>query len=74
VLVAGDLLVWSRLLVLDGELANAEPKRLRYCLLHTAGLIVSGGRRRWLRLADGWPWAADLVAAFDRLGALPLRT
>lgn len=27
-----------RLVALDGEMARAEPKRLRYCLLHAAGV------------------------------------
>jgi hypothetical protein len=73
-LIAMDLFAWSRLLVLDGNLARAEPKQLRYCLLHTAGQIVRSGRRRCLRLADSWPWADHLVTAFQRLHALPLRT
>ena len=37
VLIAGDLLARLRGLCLEGDLAHAEPKRLRYCLLHTAG-------------------------------------
>jgi hypothetical protein len=65
-LIAHDLLVWCRHLCLTGELARAEPKRLRYTLLHTAGLIARTGRRTRLRLASGWPWATDLVNAFDR--------
>lgn len=73
-LVAQDLLAWSRLLVLDGPLARAEPKRLRYCLLHTAAVMVRSGRRNWLKLAAGWPWAEQLVSAFERLETLPLRT
>jgi Transposase DDE domain group 1 len=73
-LIAMDLFAWSRRLVLDREWAGAEPKRLRYCLLHTAGQIVRSGRQRWLRLADTWPWADQLIAAFDRLDALRLRT
>jgi hypothetical protein len=73
-LVAHDLLAWSRLLLLDGALARAEPKRLRHCLLHAAGVVVRSGRRTRLRLAAGWPWADDLVVAFDRVRALRLRT
>jgi Transposase DDE domain group 1 len=73
-LIAMDLFAWSGLLILDGDLARAEPKRLRYCLLHTAGQIVRSGRRSWLRLADNWPWANQLVAAFARLRTLPLQT
>jgi hypothetical protein len=72
-LIAMDLFAWSGALVLDDDLASAEPKRLRYCLLHTAGQIARTGRRTWLRLADTWPWADHLVAAFDRLNDLPLR-
>jgi hypothetical protein len=72
-LTAQDLLAWTRLLVLDGDLARAEPKRLRYCLLHTAGMIVRRGRRRWLRIADDWPWATTLIAAFDKVRLLPQR-
>lgn len=72
-LVAHDLLCWSRLLVLDGDLARAEPKRLRYCLLHTAGLIARTARRVHLRLAADWPWADDLVTAFNRVRTLRLR-
>lgn len=67
VLCAHDLLAWTRLLVLDGDLAVAEPKRLRYCLFHTAGHIVTTGRRRFCHLSRDWPWTPDLVDAFDRV-------
>lgn len=67
VLIAGDLLVWMKGLCLDGELARAEPKRLRYTILHTAGVLVRSARRTSLRIAEGWPWADDLVEAFARL-------
>jgi len=36
-LIAQELLAWTRLPCLDGELALAEPKRLRQRLLHVAG-------------------------------------
>jgi hypothetical protein len=74
VLVAQDLLVWAQQLVLDGDLARAEPKRLRYCLWHTAGVITTSGRRHRLRLAEDWPWTDALLRAFTRLTAIPLRT
>jgi hypothetical protein len=67
VLIADDLLAQLRGLCLEGELAQAEPKRLRYCLLHAAGLLVRSGRRITLRIAQGWPWDHDLVAAFARV-------
>ena len=51
-LIAHDLLAWCQLICLDGDLAPAEPKRLRYCLLHAAGIIARSGRRTRLRLAS----------------------
>ncbi|MCC6790660.1 MAG: IS1380 family transposase [Thermomicrobiales bacterium] len=70
-LLAQDLFAWAKALVLDGELALAEPKRLRQRLLHVAGRIVRSGRRKILRLPRGWPWAEPLRAAFERLRSLP---
>jgi len=67
VLVACDLLAWMKGLCLEGSLAAAEPKRLRYTLLHTAGVLVRSARRTTLRLAESWPWNDELVAAFGRL-------
>jgi hypothetical protein len=67
VLIAGDLLAQLRGLCLEGELAQAEPKRLRYCLLHAAGLLVRSGRCTTLRIAEGWSWGHDLMAAFARI-------
>jgi hypothetical protein len=71
VLIAQDLIAWAQQLLLDGELARAEPKRLRYALWHTAGRLVRHGRHTILRLARAWPWAETLVRAFTRLRALP---
>ena len=67
VCIAGDLLAWMRALCLDGELAKATPARLRYTLLHTAGVLVHSARRVTVRIAAGWPWAEELVRAFARL-------
>ena len=74
VMLAHDLIVWTQALVLDGELAKAEPKRLRYRLLHVAGRLAFSGRRAKLHLQDTWPWAAELVAAFQKLKTLPAAT
>jgi hypothetical protein len=73
VLTAHDLLAWTRLLVLTGDLAHAEPKRLRYCLLHTAGQLVTTGRRSICRLSKSWPWTDDLVHAFTRVRTIAMR-
>jgi hypothetical protein len=71
VLLAHDLIVWTQALLLDGELAKAEPKRLRYTLLHVAGRLAFSGRRAKLHLQGTWPWATELLAAFRRLKAIP---
>jgi hypothetical protein len=73
ILAAQDLTVWTQALLLDGPLAVAEPKTLRYRLLHVAARLVRHARRRILRLQRSWPWAAELARAFARLRALPLR-
>ena len=70
VMLAHDLLVWTQALVLDGELAKAEPKRLRYRLLHVAGRLAFSGRRAKLHLQHTWPWATELLAAFQKLKTL----
>jgi hypothetical protein len=70
-LTAIDLLAWARVLLLDGELAAAEPKKLRYRLLHVAARLTRGGRRLRLRISATWPWRNELTTAFHRLAALP---
>ena len=74
VLLAHDLIVWTQALLLDGELAKAEPKRLRYRLLHVAARLAFHGRRGRLRLQHDWPWSTELASAFARLKALPAAT
>jgi hypothetical protein len=73
VLTAQDLVCWTQALLLDGPLAVAEPKLLRYRLLHVAARVVRHARHVILRLQATWPWAAELARAFTRLRALPLR-
>jgi Transposase DDE domain group 1 len=70
-LIAQDLIAWTQQLALDGELANCEPKTLRYRLLHTAARLAFHARRATLRLQATWPWADTLATAFTRLAALP---
>jgi hypothetical protein len=70
VLAAADLLVWCQQLLLAGELAVAEPRTLRYRLLHVAGRLAHGARQVWLRLPEHWPWTGDLLDAYQRLAAI----
>jgi hypothetical protein len=69
--IACDLLCWLRLLCLDGPLAKAEPKTLRYRLLHTAARIIRGQRKRTIRIPTTWPWAQQLAACLRAALALP---
>jgi hypothetical protein len=73
VLAAQDILYWTQTLALTGELARAEPKTLRYRLLHTAGRLAFHARTAVLRLPRTWPWAGELAAAFARVAAIPAR-
>jgi hypothetical protein len=72
VLAAQDLTCWAQGLLLDGHLAVAEPKTLRYRLWHVAARIVRHARRVILCLQRSWPWAIELARAFARLRTLPL--
>ena len=72
--LAQDLTVWAQGLCFTGELARAEPKRLRYCAWHAAGRLVHTGRRFILRFDAAWPWANQIAGAFERLDALSFRT
>jgi hypothetical protein len=67
VLAAQDLTAWLQALLLDGDLAIAEPKHLRTRLLHTAGRLVTHTGHDTLRLTSAWPWTPTLAAAFGRL-------
>jgi hypothetical protein len=70
-LIAATLLAWLKLLALDGGLAKAEPKTLRYRILHAAARLARSGRRRRLKIAAAWPWAAAITTAWARISALP---
>jgi Transposase DDE domain group 1 len=70
-LTACDLIAWAQTTLLDGDLAQCEPKALRYRLLHVAARLNRGQRRLWLRIAQHWPWRSQLAAAFARLAELP---
>jgi len=71
VMLAHNLIVWTQTLLLDGELAKAEPKRLRYRLLHVAGRLSFHSRKARLHLQRTWPWAEELTDAYCKLKGLP---
>jgi hypothetical protein len=74
VMLAHDLIVWTQALALAGELANAEPKRLRYRLMHIAAPLAFSGRQAELHLPAAWTWTEALRAAFEKLNTLPAAT
>ncbi len=67
VALACELLAWTQMLALTGKARRWEPKRLRLRLLAIAGRLACGSRRLRLRLAENWPWAADITATIIRL-------
>ena len=68
--LAASLNAWLRQLALDGQLARAEPKALRFRLLGAPARHVTHARQRILKIPPGWGWAADVVTAWDRLQGL----
>jgi hypothetical protein len=73
VMLAVDLICWTQTMLLHdiAALARAEPKTLRYRLLHVAARLARGARRLRLRVDRTWPWATALTTAFARCAALP---
>jgi hypothetical protein len=63
-------LAWTQMLALAGAARRREPKRLRLRLFSIAGRLASSGRRLWLRLAERWPWTAEITAAAARPRAI----
>ncbi len=72
VLIAVDLLTFTQQLALTGSHRIAEPRALRYQLLHVAGRITRSGRQTVMHLQADWPHTRVLLAAFRRLRALPI--
>jgi Transposase DDE domain group 1 len=66
-LLASCLIAWTQLVCLDGDLARAEPKTLRYRLFHVAARLAKSHRQLVLRIDNTWPWRDQLVTAFTRL-------
>jgi hypothetical protein len=72
--MAADLVAWLQLIALDADLAKAEPKTLRFRMLHVPARLTSSGRQRHLRLPIDWPWASQIAAAFAKILAIPAPT
>ena len=72
-MIAADLLALAQSMLLTDqpELHRAEPKTLRYRLLHIAARFTRGQRKVFLRLAEHRPWALALAKAFACLRQIP---
>ena len=71
--IACDLLCWLRLLCLDGPMAKAEPKTLRYRLLHTAARIVRANANARSAYPNPGPGQANSPPASARRSPCPHR-
>jgi Transposase DDE domain group 1 len=67
---AADLVRWFQLCCLDGPLAIAEPKTLRWQLWHTPARIVRRARQQIIRILDDWPTADALRRAYQHIALL----
>jgi hypothetical protein len=68
--LACSINAWLRHIALDGDLAKAEPKALRYRLFSAPGRYVVHARQSILKVPPGWQWAQSFADAFTRLQAL----
>jgi hypothetical protein len=67
---AADLVRWFQLVCLDGPLAIAEPKTLRWQLWHTPARLIRRARQHIVRIIDEWPTADTLARAYSRIALL----
>jgi hypothetical protein len=70
VCMADSLVRWFQQLCLTGPLAVAEPKTLRWSLWHTPARIVRRARHHIVRILDGWPSAAIVADAYQRIALI----
>ncbi len=67
---SADLVRWFQLLCCHGALAIAAPKTMRWRFWHAPARVIRRSRRHIVRIADGWPWADEIVAAHQHINAL----
>lgn len=72
--ITADLTRWLQLLTLadSPDLGHAEPKLLRFRMLHVPAQLARGGRQKRVRLPESWPWTEQITAAFARIAAIPI--
>ena len=67
--IAHNLVRWTTRLGLQA--ATVMTKKIRRRIYNVTGRLVATGRRLVLRLPRRWPWAGQIIAALQRLRALP---
>ena len=69
VLMATDLIAWTKLIAFHGGpvLARGEIAAFRYRVLHVAARIPTGARQTRLRIDKTWQWAAAIAAGWHRI-------
>jgi len=70
VCLAADLVRWFQHLCCSGELAKAEPKRMRWSFWHTPARIIRQAGRDIIRIIDGWPTTNELLDAHRHISQL----
>lgn len=68
--LATSLTAWLRHVALDGDLAKASTKTLRFRLFSAPARMITHARRRILKIPPGWLWSPELATAWQRLQAL----
>lgn len=64
-----SLTAWLRHIGLDGDLAKAFTKTLRFADPVRPARLVTHARRRILKIPPGWEWSGDPATSWDRLPA-----
>jgi hypothetical protein len=63
----GDCLVrWFQLSCLEGKLAKADPKHMRWLLWRSPARVIKTARRTIIRVLDGWPTSSALTHAYKQ--------
>ena len=70
VCMSADLVRWFQLLCCTGQLATAEPKRMRWTFWHTPARVVRRAGRDIIRIIDGWPTTTALLDAYRHIALL----
>ena len=67
VALAADLIAWTRMIALTGDLAQAAIKTLRHRILTAPARLTHHARRTVLAFTATWPWADQIRHAFTRI-------